>query len=47
MLLARVYPTNTVPAGLSREDVERLLATTEGERTVDKRDRAILMLLVT
>ena len=46
MIPPRVYPTDTVPAGLSREDVERLLATTEGERTVDKRDRAILMLLV-
>ncbi|MCY4560137.1 MAG: tyrosine-type recombinase/integrase [Chloroflexi bacterium] len=42
----RVYPTNPVPAGLNREDIERLLVTTEGERTVDKRDRAILMLLV-
>ena len=35
-----------VPAGLRREDVLRLLATTEGDRPVDKRDRAILMLFV-
>lgn len=38
------FPTENVPLGLAREDVERLLATTEGERPVDKRDRAILML---
>lgn len=38
------YPTENVPVGLTREDVLRLLATTEGERPVDKRDRAILML---
>ena len=41
----RVYQDTMVPAGLSREDVQRLLATTEGDRPVDKRDRAILMLL--
>jgi integrase/recombinase XerD len=35
-----------VPKGLKREDVLRLLATTEGDRPVDKRDRAILMLFV-
>lgn len=46
MMPPRVYPTNTLPAGLSREDVKRLLTSTEGERPVDKRDRAILMLLV-
>ena len=46
MIPPRVYPTDPVPAGLNREDVERLLATTEGERAVDRRDRAILMLLV-
>ena len=43
---ARGYPDETVPARLKREDIERLLATTEGDRPVDKRDRAILMLLV-
>jgi integrase/recombinase XerD len=36
----------TVPKGLKREDVLRLLATTEGDRLVDKRDRAILMLFI-
>jgi len=35
-----------VPKGLKREDVVRLLATTEGDRLVDKRDRALLMLLI-
>ena len=42
----RVYTDEPVPAGLRREDVLRLLATTEGDRPVDKRDRAILMLFV-
>jgi site-specific recombinase XerD len=36
----------SVPKGLKREDVLRLLATTEGDRPVDKRDRAILMLFI-
>lgn len=36
----------TVPKGIMREDVERLLASVQGERPVDKRDRAILMLFV-
>ncbi len=35
-----------VPKGLKRADVHRLLATTEGDRPVDKRDRAILMLFI-
>jgi site-specific recombinase XerD len=35
-----------VPKGLKRADVQRLLATTEGDRPVDKRDRAILMLFI-
>ena len=43
---ARVYLDEPVPAGLHRQDVLRLLETTEGERPVDKRDRAILMLFV-
>ena len=43
----RVYRDETVPAGLSRDDVLRLLATTEGDRPVDTRDRAILMLFAT
>ena len=42
----RFYPDETVPAGRTREEVLRLLATTEGERPADKRDRAILMLLI-
>ena len=46
ILLPRIYQQETVPAGLNREDVRRLLATTEGGRPVDKRDRAILMLLI-
>ncbi|MYD92692.1 MAG: tyrosine-type recombinase/integrase [Chloroflexi bacterium] len=41
----RIYVNEDVPARLKREDVVRLLATTEGDRPVDKRDRAILMLL--
>lgn len=35
-----------VPKGLKREDVVRLLATTEGQRPTDIRDRAILMLFI-
>ena len=42
----RFTPDEAVPKGLCREDVLRLLATTEGERPVDKRDRAILMLFI-
>ena len=43
---SRIYRDDTIPTGLSRDDVRRLLASTEGERPVDKRDRAILMLLI-
>jgi site-specific recombinase XerD len=35
-----------VPRGLKRDDVLRLLATTEGGRPADKRDRAVLMLFI-
>ena len=42
----RFMRDETVPKGLKREDVLRLLATTEGDRPVDKRDRAILMLFI-
>ena len=42
----RFYPGQKVRGTLSRADIERLLATTEGDRPVDKRDRAILMLLI-
>ena len=41
-----IYPDQKVPTRLTRPDVERLLATTEGDRSADKRDRAILMLLI-
>lgn len=43
--MPRMYVNDAVPAGLKRDDVVRLLATTEGDRPSDKRDRAILMLL--
>ena len=42
----RVYPDETVPKGISRVNVLRLLETTEGDQPVDKRDRAILMLFI-
>ena len=41
-----IYRDASVPKGLSRDNVRRLLATTEGDKPVDKRDRAILMLLI-
>ena len=43
--IPRMYVNDAVPAGLKRDDVVRLLATTEGDRPSDKRNRAILMLL--
>ncbi len=36
-----------MPKGPSRDEVAELLATTQGQRAVDRRDRAIVMLLVT
>ena len=42
----RFMADETVPKGVRREDVVRLLASVEGDRTVDKRDRAILMLFI-
>ncbi|MBK5962531.1 integrase [Rhodoplanes elegans] len=42
----RFMADETVPKGLRREDVVRLLASVEGDRPVDKRDRAILMLFI-
>ena len=42
----RFHPGETVPKGLIRDEVLRLLATTETGRPVDLRDRAILMLLI-
>jgi site-specific recombinase XerD len=41
----RVYSLSSLPVGPSWDDVRRLLATTTGDRPVDVRDRAILMLL--
>jgi integrase/recombinase XerD len=46
IMAPRFMRDESVPKGLKREDVLRLLATTEGNRPVDKRDRAILMLFI-
>lgn len=43
----RRYPGETIPKGLNRDEVIRLLATTEGDRPFDIRARAILVLLIT
>lgn len=43
---SRIYKDDKIPTGLSRGEIRRLLASTEGERPSDKRDRAILMLLI-
>ena len=40
------HPGETVPKGLNRDQVLRLLKTSEGNRPVDVRDRAILMALI-
>ena len=42
----RFKPDEAVPKGLKREDVLRLLASTESNRPADTRDRAILMLFI-
>ena len=42
----RFHPGTPLPKGLDRDEVVRLLATTEGNRPADVRDRAILMLLI-
>ncbi|MYF69910.1 MAG: tyrosine-type recombinase/integrase [Proteobacteria bacterium] len=42
----RFYRDQKVRGTLSRSDIERLLATTDSDRPKDKRDRAILMLLI-
>jgi integrase/recombinase XerD len=47
IMAPRFMADETVPKGLRREDVLRLLASIQGDRPVDKRDRAILMLFVT
>lgn len=46
ILAPRFLADEAVPKGLRREDVVHLLASVEGERPVDKRDRAILMLFI-
>ena len=43
---SRFHPGTPLPKGLDREEVVRLLAATEGNRPVDVRDRAILVLLI-
>ncbi len=40
----RAFTQQSLPSGPSWDDVQRLLATTEGDRKVDIRDRVILML---
>ena len=42
-----VYPDRPVPKGFDRDEVERLLATTEGSTPADVRDRAVLTTLAT
>ena len=44
IMAPRFMADETVPKGIRREDVLRLLASVGGDRPVDKRDRAILML---
>jgi integrase/recombinase XerD len=46
IMAPRFLMDETVPKGLRREDVVRLLASVQGNRPIDKRDRAILMLFV-
>ena len=46
ILPGRFYRGEKVRSTLSRVDIQRLLATTDGDRPADKRDRAILMLLI-
>ena len=47
VLPSRFYRGETIPKGLNRDEVLRLLATTEGDRPADVRDRAVLMVLIT
>jgi site-specific recombinase XerD len=41
----RVFPQESLPCGPPWQDVQRLLASSEGDRPTDIRDRAILLLL--
>ena len=43
---SRFHCGETLPKGLTRNEVLRLLATSEGNRPGDRRDRAILMMLI-
>ncbi len=43
---SRFHPGETIPKGLDRDEVVRLLATTEGDQPAEVRSRAILMLLI-
>ena len=42
----RFHPGEAIPKGLNRDEVLRLLETSEGDRPTDVRDRAILMVLI-
>ena len=46
IMQSRFHPGRPLPKGLDRDEVLRLLATSEGDRPADVRDRAILMTLV-
>ena len=45
IVLPRLYPDETIPKGLSQDEIARVLATADGDRPTDIRDRAMLMLL--
>lgn len=45
IMAPRVYSHESLPVGPSWDDVKRLLAAAEGDRPIDLRDRALLMLL--
>ncbi len=47
ILPSRTHPGEALPKGLNRDEVERLLASSEGDRPSDVRDRAVLLLLST
>ena len=47
ILPPRRHPGETIQKGLNRDEVIRLLATTEGDRPFEIRARAVLMLLIT
>lgn len=46
IMAPRFMADETVPKGLRRQDVVRLLASVQGDRPVDMRDQAILMLFI-